>query len=272
MAFEDFVVVLDRLQSAFEVGSVSLHRDGEPLLNKRLPEFVAELTRRGIWSTFSSNCTLIDAERAAALVQAGLGGAKTDFCADADRFEELRAGASWPDALAGMRALLAAAGPDFVLNVTDLGAHGVTGDEAERAVAATRALFDRDDRVHVRPARLHNALGASREAPAEGRGGYVLCHQPWVNLTVDFAGRVVACCRDLRSEYVLGNLLEQPAADVWNGEPARALRRALAKRRPQDIPVCARCDAPWTGSYPGRSRGAKLLNRALDPMWGHKRS
>jgi Iron-sulfur cluster-binding domain len=38
---------------------------------------------------------------------------------------------------------------------------------------------------------------------------YTLCHQPSVNFTSDFHGRVVGCCRDLRREHVLGNLLEQ---------------------------------------------------------------
>ncbi len=265
MALADFVRILDRLQAAFALRSVSLHRDGEPLLNRHLPAFVSELTRRGVSSGMSSNCTLTTPERAHALVAAGLGSVKTDFCADPNRYEELRAGARWSEALAGMRNLLAAAGPAFRLRVTDLGTHGVSPDEAEAALTATRALLD-DQRVTVAPSRMHGALGSSQLGGAAA-GDYVRCHQPWVNLTVDFAGRAVACCRDLRSEYVLGSLLEQEVEAVWNGPEARRLRRALAQERPQDVSVCARCDAPWAGSYSGRSPLEKAARFVLDPFW-----
>lgn len=69
---------------------------------------------------------------------------------------------------------------------------------------------------------FHNALGdcqvnLSTPAEAPERTPYTLCHLPWVNFTIDFAPRVVGCCGDLRSEHMLGNVLEQPADRVWNG-------------------------------------------------------
>lgn len=266
MALRDFVRILDTLEAAFPLPPVSLHRDGEPLLNRHLEGFVAELTRRGVDSAMSSNCTLTTPERARGLAEAGLGSVKTDFCADARRFEALRAGARWADALAGMRALLDAMGPGFRLLVTDLGTHAASPEQAAKALDATNRLLG-DPRVTVVPSRMHGALGSSRLEGGTPAGRYVRCHQPWVNLAVDHAGRAVACCRDLRSEYVLGNLLEQPAEEVWNGPAARRLRRALAAERPGEVCVCARCDAPWTGSYSGRSAAEKMARFAFDPFW-----
>jgi radical SAM protein with 4Fe4S-binding SPASM domain len=88
-----------------------------------------------------------------------------------------------------------------------------------------------------------------------------------VNFTVDFAGRVVGCCRDLRSEYVLGNLLEQPAAQIWNGDRMVSLRKALAAKRPQDIGICKACDVPWQGSYSGRTSLEKVRNFFFAGAW-----
>jgi radical SAM protein with 4Fe4S-binding SPASM domain len=267
MPLDDFRRVVAGLRQAFEVRSISLQRDGEPLLNRRIEDYVAHLTASGIAAGFSSNCSLLDPRRAASLIDAGLRRVKTDFCADAELYEGLRRGGNWGRTLEGIRALLTAAeerSAPFRLHITDLGTHGEGEPEATAALDRTRGLFAQwADRVHVAPVRFHNALGHATvdlggASPAGGH--YVLCHHPWVALVVDHAGRAVACCRDLRGEYVLGNLLEQPADEVWNGEPMRRLRRALARRRPSEIGVCSGCDAPWTGSYSGRTLAAKAVN------------
>src|SRR6266536_797192 len=123
---------------------------------------------------------------------------------------------------------------------------------------------------------FHNALGESLvnlsgpAAMAAKETTYTLCHQPWVNFTVDFAGRVVGCCRDLRSEYVLGNLLEQPADEIWNGPRMMTLRSALVDKQPQDIGICKACDVPWQGSYSGRTPLEKVRNFFFAGAWRRK--
>jgi iron-sulfur cluster protein len=79
--------------------------------------------------------------------------------------------------------------------------------------------------------------------------------------------RVVACCRDLRSEYVIGNLLEEPAREIWNGPRMAALRRALVERRPEAIGVCASCDVPWSGSYAGRTPLQRIQGFFFNRLW-----
>jgi radical SAM protein with 4Fe4S-binding SPASM domain len=110
-------------------------------------------------------------------------------------------------------------------------------------------------------------VNLSKPSEAPERTLYTLCHQPWVNFTIDFAGRVVGCCRDLRSEYVLGNLLEESATQIWNGEKMMALRRALTEKRPQDIGICKACDVPWQGSYSGRTPLEKVRNFFFAGAW-----
>jgi radical SAM protein with 4Fe4S-binding SPASM domain len=274
MPLSAFQQVVANLRQAFDVRAISLQRDGEPLLNTRIEQYVAHLTTLGIAAGFSSNCSLLDPRRAAALIDAGLRRIKTDFCADAAVYEDLRRGGNWEKTLEGIKALLTIAeerSSKFRLLITDLGTHGKGGVEADAALERTRRLFARwADRVYVAPVRFHNALGHSAinlgRTEATGKR-YVLCHQPWVALVVDFAGRAVACCRDLRGEYVLGNLLEQPAEEIWNGEPMHRLRRALACKRPCEIGICSTCDAPWTGSYSGESRAAKAKSFLFNELF-----
>jgi radical SAM protein with 4Fe4S-binding SPASM domain len=276
MSLEDFKRIIANLRAAFDVRIVSLHRDGEPLLNKRLEAYIEHLTELGIYVTVSSNCSLLSAERAGRLVDAGLRMVGTDFCADPALYERLRARGVWQETLEGIRHLLRAGterNADFRIVIKDMATHAAPAKDAGALMGQTRALFGEwPDRVTVMPVYFHNALGESLMNLAQPSGTpertlYTLCHQPWVNFTIDFAGRVVGCCRDLRSEYALGNLLEQPAAEIWNGERMRQLRQALIQKRPQDISICKACDVPWQGSYSGRTPFEKVRNFFLADAW-----
>jgi radical SAM protein with 4Fe4S-binding SPASM domain len=276
MSLEDFKRIIANLRSSFDVRIVSLHRDGEPLLNKRLEAYISHLTEQGIYVTVSSNCSLLSAERAGRLIEAGLRMVGTDFCADAATYERLRVRGVWEETLDGIRHLLRAGvrhGADFRVVIKDMATHATSATEAEALMARTRGLFaEWPDRVTVMPVYFHNALGESLVNLSKGpeapeRAFYTLCHQPWVNFTVDFAGRVVGCCRDLRSEYILGNLLDQRADEIWNGEQMMRLRRALAEKRPQDIGICKACDVPWQGSYSGRTSLEKVRNFFFAGAW-----
>ena len=95
---------------------------------------------------------------------------------------------------------------------------------------------------------------------------YNRCHHPWIELVIDYKGNAVGCCRDLRSEYILGNVLEcnDINAEIWNGERMRYLRKRLAKRSPQSMVTCNKCDLPYGVSYAGRgiiNKFFRFLNR-----------
>ena len=51
---------------------VVLHGLGEPLLNARLPEIVALLRARNVWTLFNTNALLLNERRGRALIEAGL--------------------------------------------------------------------------------------------------------------------------------------------------------------------------------------------------------
>src|SRR6266849_4544857 len=244
--------------------------------NKSLEAYIQHLTDLGIYVTVSSNCSLVSQERAHRLVESGLRMVGTDFCADPALYERLRARGVWTETLDGIRRLLRAGAEqnaDFRIVIKDMATHGASPKDAESLMARTRELFrEWPDRVTVMPVYFHNALGESLVNLSKGpeapeRTLYTLCHQPWVNFTIDFAGRVVGCCRDLRSEYVLGNLLEQRAEEIWNGERMVNLRRALTEKRPQDIGICKACDVPWQGSYSGRTSLEKVRNFFFAGAW-----
>jgi len=273
MSLDTFKKVLDNILEDFTPRFISLHRDGEPLANHDLERYIEYARSRGLKTGISSNCSLLPRKRADSIIDAGLSFIKTDFCADADVYERLRAGGRWQRTCDGMINLLTSArerGVKFNMAITDISTHGLAPDAAEEKMDAVRKLFvDFAAWITVMPVHFHNALDESAERLSTDDGGsaYTLCHHPWVHITVDFMGRVVPCCRDLRSEYVCGDLTTTPMREIWNNRRFVELREALVNEKPYDIEICAKCDLPHSGSYAGRRFRDKATNLLFGKMW-----
>lgn len=58
-------------------------------------------------------------------------------------------------------------------------------------------------------------------------------------------GDMVLCCNDLDGDYVIGNILEKPLMELWNGDTYNDYRRRVYKR--QNPPaICEECVVrPW---------------------------
>lgn len=83
--------------------------------------------------------------------------------------------------------------------------------------------------------------------------GFPRCHAVSDNFNVLPNGDVVLC-NDL-PDLVIGNITQQPWAEIWNGERARSFRKKLAAGL---LPVCSRCCMLY--SYP-------LLKAARQQRW-----
>ncbi len=71
------------------------------------------------------------------------------------------------------------------------------------------------------------------------------CYLPWHSVNILWDGRVVSCCRDYNGIYVLGDLKKDSLKKIWNGKPARALRKELASGNVKNS-LCAPCkEANW---------------------------
>ena len=69
------------------------------------------------------------------------------------------------------------------------------------------------------------------------------CYEPYQTFLISQNGAVTTCCR---ARQVMGNLLEQSFAEIWNGEVYRAYRRSINTFRPPEActscPVKTGCD------------------------------
>lgn len=265
MPFEDFQALVDKLPASWHRSVCVLGRDGEPLMNDGFERYAAYYRdRTGTAPCLATNGTLLTRERSAALLDAGVREVRCDFCADETYYNRMRQGAAWDAVLANLRGFLETAakkGVEASLAVGDIQADTMPGRRGKLdALRRTRALFEgHEGFAGVYRIALFSSFGYYDGARVAGRNTYTYCHEPWFSFVVDFAGRAVACCRDLRSEYVLGDAFGTECEAIWNGERMRSVRRAIAGKRPERIATCAQCDMPHIGGFTGRGRPARRI-------------
>lgn len=66
------------------------------------------------------------------------------------------------------------------------------------------------------------------------------CLSPWMHLFIGWDGETYLCCMTNRRMDSLGNVGRQSLADIFNGEPMRAVRRRFQALQLE--PSCGRCD------------------------------
>ncbi|MDX2175613.1 MAG: radical SAM protein [Candidatus Sumerlaeia bacterium] len=266
---EDFARILAKISKPWKNKIVNLIRDGEPTLHPDIVEFVRIVSSHGHRPQFSTNMSRMTSELAAELIDAGIYLVKSDFSHDKEVYERLRVKAVWERTRAGILAFLeenAKRGYPVKFHLVEMGTFGRPEEEYPIHLAKLRDLLgSHADHVESYPTHFHNALGEAKEDLSQAelfkKSSYNLCHHPWLDLVINFKGEAVGCCRDLRSEYVLGNILEceDVERDIWNGPRMKELRDALLKKHPEQVEICNKCDIPYGSSYAGSGKMQKIV-------------
>ena len=275
MSLDTFKLILSKILRSWSLREIVLTRDGEPLVHPDLEKFIAHASDQGLEVTIGSNGSYFTEQRVCNLIDSGLTKVKGDFCTDKAKYEQLRVGAKWEDVLCGYRSLLTYAVKNqkkFHLVLVDLCTYGLSDpEEIQKSLQKLQHFFPFPDKyLSIGPAMMHNAFDEAQVILSTSdklqKRKYNRCHHPWIELVIDYKGNAVGCCRDLRSEYILGNILscEDVDRDIWNGQAMRHLRKQLRYKNPERISICSKCDLPFGVSYAGRgilSKYIRFLNR-----------
>lgn len=262
MTMGRFVAVLDRLEEAGFHPRLTLTGQGEPFLNEELEDMVAEARRRGFHVALISNGTLTTPERTRRLLEAGLNRIQFSFdSVDPDVYAAMRVQKGTGDKqyfLRAMRNILEfarlnheAGRPVFVSVMS------VQTERNRHLAEEFQRFWARYPIDHVFLAPLSTLQGNSvdPEAVAAHYRGPMsekpLCLVPWTTISFKVDGSVVACSHDYENAWPLGKVEDQPLRDLWAGDRARKLRRALIEGEVEDFVAaghdCRVCNNPMIG-------------------------
>ena len=257
LGLQDAETIVKNLRDA-GIATPTLHwtLDGEPFMNKTFSALCEVAIRYGFKNMyFASNGMLLSEDTIAGLPRHD--GARytftVDFCADEALFEDVRGTkGAWKRIYENIQSALRQNSLQHInFAISDITPYRtrderVLKDEFQKL----KNLFRGErSRITFRQRKFHNAAGLVQGVASTGLGKkYYGCPYPWTTLVIASDGAVVACCRDLRRQTVLGNALHRPLAEIWRGAAFQELRRNLVQRTPWKSAACKGCDMPYDSS------------------------
>jgi radical SAM protein with 4Fe4S-binding SPASM domain len=259
MTHQQFATIVDQLVAAEIVPRVVvLYHGGEPLLNRRVPDFVKTLKQVGVSRVqVVTNGSLLSAGLSEELIRAGLDEIHVSF--DGESAEEndatRRNGLFHRDAgnLKTFCALYRDIGQKpiriLVSNVRIMDSAFIEASRGAEEVAVPDYLtrcFDaccgEELEFQSLPAMVWPGLVMTEafEVVSVPGPNPEYCGPLFETLTIMANGDVVPCCYDLKGEVVFGNAFESNILGIWASPGYAEFRSSFRRRAYPDI--CSRCN------------------------------
>ncbi|NUQ37390.1 MAG: radical SAM protein [Caldilineales bacterium] len=233
MKWEVFKQIVDEM--APHVKATTLHIWGEPLLHKRIFDMVAYCREKGLRAEISTNATLLSADRARGLLDAGLN--VIYLCQDGIRpetYENVRINADYEKTNENIRRFVemkhAGRYQTFVnLQIIEMAR---TRDETEAFVQYWKDVPG-VDLVHVKPfdswGDQIEEISALKPADSRPLPPRFACPNLWYHVHIYWDGAIAMCDRDFNLDYDLGNVIDADGVvrvmKNWNGPKMQELRQ-----------------------------------------------
>lgn len=239
MNSEEFSAVLDRLQGQTEY--LYYHLMGEPLTHPALPEFLKMATARGFRSVITTNGTLL-AKRGDELISAKPH--KVSISLHSFEQEDDAAYRNYLDTVADFALGASQSGIIVVLRLWN---RGFDGGRNETALSHLRRRLEGPWAENTKGFRIRPKLflewgdrfaWPDRDAPVQSH--QVFCYGLRDHFGILCDGSVVPCCLDSEGTLTLGNLFDQPLADILHSPRAQAMVEGFTNRTATED-LCSRC-------------------------------
>ena len=256
MPLEVFRRVLAECRETASV--IQFYFQGEPLLNKDLPQMIREAHEAGLYTIVSTNSQAMTPELAEALVQSGLDRIiiSMDGLSEAS-YNAYRIGGSLEKTKSALQYLRAAKNQSPITNhqspIIELQVLRLRSNEHEwRAFKQQYKLFGAD-RLVFKTAQLYDYQNGHPLMPTNPKySRYILgkdgkyhrrklrkgCFRVWSGAVITTNGVVLPCCYDKSHAYAYGNIMEKPLRELFTNDKALAFRQAAFRQTPQ---ICQEC-------------------------------
>ena len=269
MSLEVFGKILQQVQASAH--TMQFYFQGEPLLNKQLPEMIAAAHKVGLYTIVSTNAQALNRSMAEALVRSGL----SRVIVSIDGFSEesyaaYRVGGSLHKALEGLQHLANAKAEyhsriRIELQVLRLKSNEHEWDWIKRnykklgathLVFKTAQLYDFEhghplmptDERYSRYRKTADGTYIHKSSPLHStpytlhRAFGALCLRLWSGCVVTTNGDVLPCCYDKDHRHTYGNITQQSLTELYHSTKANALRRRVLLYQGEPLEMCKNCN------------------------------
>lgn len=260
MSLEVFGRTLQQVQA--NAHTMQFYFQGEPLLNKQLPEMIAAAHQVGLYTIVSTNAQALNHSMAEALVKSGL----SRIIVSIDGFSEesyaaYRVGGSLHKALEGLQHLANAKAEyrsriRIELQVLRLKSNEQEWDWIKRnykklgathLVFKTAQLYDFEHGhplmpTHERYSRYKRIADGTYVHKKSSNNLFALqpCLRLWSGCVITTKGDVLPCCYDKEHQHTLGNITTQDLTTIFLSKKASSLRQHILRAH-HHFSMCKNC-------------------------------
>ena len=252
MSREVWVRVLS--ETAKFAHTMQFYFQGEPLLNKELPQMIAEAHKAGLYTIVSTNAQAMTSQIAEEMVKAGLSKiiVSMDGLTQAS-YSAYRIGGDLEKCKAALLYLQEAKKKFGGRTTIELQCLRLMTNEhewkqfkrtykalgADKLVFKTAQLYDYSSGHPLMPSeerysRYTKGTDGLYHRKRLGKG----CLRVWSGVVVTTTGEVLPCCYDKSHDYPYGNIMKCSLDELFANEKAMAFRKAALKEQPQ---ICQEC-------------------------------
>lgn len=258
MEFTLFEKIIEDL-SEFDgkLKKLQLYKDGEPLLNKRLPDMIARAKAANVSDIveLTTNGALLNEDRATALIDAGLDCIRISIehvhdegyqkiTQNYDDFEAIRKNVERLFTLKRDRR----SDLSIHVKVVDI---GLTDTDKKRFYEVFNPISDTINIDAAMDWGGSDTLGKdftvaqNSQTAMNGvtplRPDRTVCSAPFKSMAINFNGQVSVCCVDWKMETIVGDVRRRSLYNIWNGQEFTQFRLTHLEGRRDTLSACANC-------------------------------
>ena len=255
----------DLIAHAGHLKRVSLYRDGEPLLDKKMPERIARLKAGGIRQiSLSSNVSLLNEQKSVELLEAGLDVLIMSIDSlEKDVYESIRVRLNFEEVLGN--AIRFAELRDRIRPSTQIWMRMIrqdsNKDEWPRYEEFWRSKLAPTDRIYY-----HNLFNWGGQLDEFKPLTYsyepnLPCVSLWSLLVIFANGDVPLCNVDFNNKYPTGNIRDHSIEELWRSKVMAERRNLHLEGKKSCIDLCTKCNVWDEPDEGGNSLSAQYAKK-----------
>lgn len=242
MSDELFARITEEIgEHAGEVKRVHLYRDGEPLLDKKLPQRVKMMKEAGVKEVgISTNCALLDKAKTHALIQSGLDSIILSVDSlKKDVYEKIRLRLNFEEVMENVHYFLSVSrGTKARIRMIR---QELNYDEWENFRRYWGDYVQLQDTVDYKL--LHNWGGQLRGHESDFGDPTNPCVALWSLMCIFADGRVPMCNVDYNNQRPLGDINIQSIESLWRSSVQHSRRALHLEGQRAKLGLCKNCNA-----------------------------
>lgn len=229
-------------------------RWGEPTLHKEFFSFIKKAKDLGLMCHVNTNGTLIDADGFQQLLDMELDSIKFSFQGiDAKSYKEMRSEDYFEKLLEKIELLYKMRGDrefpyiHIATTVTYESPEAIAEFKERAAKIADRVTVGRTklDHIDIEKVKLNSEdkarVAELREKESLVKVRFKSCPEVFDKMSIDWDGKVTACCMDYDRKMIIGDLAESSLKEIWKGSKMRAYQKGLSQREYDKFDLCKDC-------------------------------